>query len=216
MKKRIVIVLLLLLLLCGCSYTEPDARYTVTALGFEQTTKGVRVVVRVIDAAKGEKGGEPDTFTLSAEGKDLREGFENLWASLSKKPSFGHCGILVFADNCDTVFIGEALALCEKNDLSKRTRLAVCNNVEGLLSDENLSTGEDFAELVDSAGEKYGIGRHSAFFEIQTATLLGEDFALPRFALSERVSLGGLLTFERGKPSERLSLSESAEYLKDK
>ena len=57
MKKRIVIVLLLLLLLCGCSYTEPDARYTVTALGFEQTTKGVRAVVRVIDAAKGEKGG---------------------------------------------------------------------------------------------------------------------------------------------------------------
>ena len=109
MKLRIITVLLLCLLLCGCSYTEPDSRYTVTAMGFDQRDGKVTAVLRVIDASKGEQGGDPDTFTLTASGESLREASEKLSASLSKTPSFGHCGLLVFSENCDSSFLKDIL-----------------------------------------------------------------------------------------------------------
>lgn len=215
MKFRIITVILFCLLLCGCSYTEPDSRYTVTAMGFDRRDGKVTAVLRVIDATKGEQGGSPATFTLTASGKNLREASEKLSESLSKKPSFGHCGLLVFSENCDVEFLNDALSLCEENRISKRARITVCNNVLPLLSYEGLATAEDFVGIIDSAGKKYGVGQHSAFFEIETALLLGEDFALPRFSLSDKVSFSGLLTFEKGQPHRNLNLKEGAEYLKN-
>lgn len=217
MKIKAFITAVLLCFLCGCAYTEPNAQYTVTALGFDIEGARCEAFLQAIDAAGGEQNGQPVTFTVTGAGDTVRDALDDIKTQLSKKPSFKHCQLVLVSRGIAEDTLNSVIQLCEELNISLRTRLASCEDIERMLKNDKISSGTDLAALIKQNSKSFGYGAHTAVFEIATALLAAEgDFALPVLESSgDKVSVEGLLRYSGGEPQEHLNIEDSIRYAKE-
>ena len=217
MKKKVLISLLMMLLLCGCAYTEPNAQYTVTALGFSDVGEGAAAFLQAIDASGGEQNGQPDTFTVTGRGKDISAALDDIKTQLSKKPSFKHCQLVLVSPTVGGDELSGVIDLCRELDISLKTRLALCNDIQATLDNDKISSGIDLAALIKQNSVSFGYGAHTALFEIATAMLTAEgEFALPVLESNQdKISVEGLLRYSGSFPQKYLNIEESIRYAKE-
>lgn len=216
MKIKAFIVAVILCLLCGCAYTEPNAQYTVTALGFTAKNGKTGAFLQAIDAAGGEQNGQPVTFVVSGWGYGAEQAIDDIKTQLSKKPSFKHCQLVLISDGIEKDGLSEVLTLCRGLDISLKTRLAYCKDIEGVLQNDKISSGTDIAALIKQNSEHFGYGAHTAIFEISTALLAADgNFALPVLqSFDKKLSVKGMLSYSGAAQKEYLSIEESIRYAK--
>ncbi len=217
MKIKVFITAVLLCFLCGCAYTEPNAQYTVTALGFDVKGEESQAFLQAIDAAGGEQNGQPVTFTVTGSGDNAKEALDDIKTQLSKKPSFKHCQLVLVARGVSADSFKSVLELCRELDISLKTRIVHCGDIEKLLNNDKIASGADLAALVKQNSEHFGYGAHTALFEIYTALLTAEgEFALPVLRISsDKISVNGLLRYKNSVPKEYLTVKESIRYAKE-
>lgn len=200
MKKTVII--LCLLFLCGCSYTEPDAVFTVSAVGFSVESGETVAYVQFINASEKNSLVSP-TFTVKGSGEDEKQAIDEVRAKLSKKPSFSHCRIIALSDRLDLSDVSSVLLGCSDLGVPLRAPVVCCNNINELFNNELLSSGQEIEGLIRQNAEYFGYGGHTALFEIQTALLVNEGkFGLPILKTDrDSVFVEGLYYFTNGLAS---------------
>lgn len=217
MRLKIFAVALIFILLCGCAYAEPDSKYTVTALGFDQKDNKT-VYLQAIDTVDGEKNGDPTTFLVKGEGEDFKTALEDIRSQLSKKPSFAHCQLILVTDRVEGESFENMLSLCRDAGISLRTGIAYTEDISAVLESKKIASGADISALIKQNSRYFGYGAHTAVFEIETAIMTAKGgFALPVLTFNkENLKVEGLLRYENTLPAERLSAEESIDYAKEK
>ncbi len=198
MKKTVVF--LCLLLLCGCSYTEPDAVFTVSAVGFSAENGQMVAYVQFLDTLDEKSSGDTSAFTVKGRGDSEKEAIDDVRTKLSKKPSFSHCRIIAVSNRLNLSDLGAVLGLCSDLGVPLRAPVICCNKINQLFESKSLSSGQEIEGLIRQNAEYFGYGGHTALFEIQTALLVNEGkFGLPILnADSDSVSVDGLYYFTGG------------------
>lgn len=211
----IIFLIISALLLGGCGYIEPEARYTVTAIGCMQTQKGFTLTVSLTDVNNRSEEAKGSGFLVEGEGETIASALNDIRSKLSKKPSFSHCRIITVTDRTDKESLRELLDLCIELDVSLNCPIACCNRIKNLFSSDALPTGGDLASLIKENAEHFGYGGHTALFEIKTALLVEESkFALPILeVVNEQVAVKGLYYFTSGSGNYHLNYSSGINCL---
>lgn len=103
-KLILIVAAFVLLLFPSASSRLPqiDSRATITALGIDDSAKGIELTASIAVAKKeGESGGKE--AVASAEGKSMGEAISNLSRAIGKKTELAHCGLIAIGT-----------AMCEK------------------------------------------------------------------------------------------------------
>ena len=208
MKLRFIIPILILLLLCGCSYTEPEAVFTVTAIGCERVKNNAKLYLQITENTQ-----EKDEVVLVVgEGENFEEALSDIRRGLSKKPSFSHCRFIAVSKDVTEKQLSEVMNLCLKNGFPLHSTVACTKNLTKLLDKTKQQTGEEIASLIKENASYFGFGGHSALFEIKTALIVSADkFALPLLTVeSDSIRVNGLHYFSNGIDQATLKTEEAA------
>lgn len=172
MKKALFLVLCLLAL-SGCGYTEPNAVYTVSAIGFSAVEENVEIYLQYVNVSAENSKLE----VVSGRGDTAFSALNDIKTKLNKTPSFSHCSLIAINQNMPKNQIETVLDLCSKLNVSLSTPLVSASKIEDLFS---LSSGTEISALTRENAKYFGFGDHTALFEIQTALLVNEGrFSLP-------------------------------------
>lgn len=215
MKFKILLPLLFLLL-AGCNgMSEPNGQFMANSLGFERDGKQISAYIQAVDVTEGEQNGNPATFVVKGEGDTVKEAINDTRSKLSKELSLKHTELIILSDNLEKEDFGRILELSEQFDVSLRVKIASSLNIKALLEDDGVSGGLGLVTLIKQNAASAGFGGHTALFEIKTAYILGEDFALPHFS-SDAIGIEGLYYYKEGIPTSLLSFEESIRYAKER
>ncbi len=217
MKFKLFLPFLLLFLLSGCSMAdEPNNQYMVSSLGFERVGDKLKAYVQAVDLKDGEQNGQPTTFVIEGEGDSVKAAIDATRAKLSKELSLKHTELIVVSDSLETSDFSDILSLSEGLEVSLRTKIAASKDVGAVLKNEGVSAGIDLVSLINQNARTAGFGGHTALFEIKTAFLLGEDFAVTYLSSLEQIGVEGLYFYKEGRPTEILNFEQSVRYAKEK
>lgn len=215
MKKAISLVLLLALILSftACAYREPNAKFTVTAMGFEKNGSSVTAYLQAMDFSKGEN----KTFVSVGQGRDVSLALKDIKTTLSKEPSFEHCEIILLSKGIEKQQFEETLSLCNTLGMSQKTKIAYTANIGSALENKTIGSGGGIAALINENSRDFGFGKNTALFEIKTAILVNNgNFALVNLGASNNeIKFGGLMEYQNCKAVRLLSFDESRQYSKE-
>lgn len=218
MKKiyKLILPIVLILTLSSCAYSEPDAKFTVTALGFSQERNTLNAYLQAIDFATTENG-NINTFLTKGEGDNISLALSNIKSKLSKAPSFEHCQIVFLSDGIEGKNLYNVLDCLVRLGMSQRVTLAYTKNIEEALSNSKITSGNEMVSLIKQNAEEWGFGGHTALFEIKTAVLEnGGDFALCHIETkNEEIKFSGLAEYKGGQKQRLLNLKQSQIYAKE-
>ncbi len=217
MFKRLILLLPILILLCGCSATEPNEKYLVSAIGVTKRGEYTQLYYKITDIASSDKVGEQGVKTLSASGKSMLSAAENINLGSELDVSLTHCEILVLSPTADKNLTDEVFSFCREKEMPLKLKLAVSEEVEELFSPDNTLSGEKLNGMLRVVAKNYGFGGHTALFEIETAIKTNNgNFALPRFSKpDDAFVITGLAVYENGRFSRPIGIYESMKYVKD-
>ncbi|MBQ1187347.1 MAG: hypothetical protein IIX54_06665 [Clostridia bacterium] len=213
---KIILCLLLTLMLSAC-YIEPDAKFTVTAIGFSGKENGVEAYLQTIDFANT-KNGNTATFLTSGSGKTVNKALQDIKTKLSKAPSFEHCQIVLVSNGIEGEVFNQTLTLCETLGMSQRVTIAYANNIPSALENNKITSGTELMSLIKQNAKTLGFGKHNALFEIKTAILEnGGNFALVNIQTkNEEIKFSGLYEYKNSQQFKALNLKQSLNYQGDK
>ena len=213
MKIKIMFPIFCILLLCGCGYIEPEARYTVTALGCSLRGNDYALTVSLTDAGKAAEENTDKGFTVEGEGETISAALDDIRARLSKKPSFSHLRLIAVTGSMNRMELEELLDICIDLDAPLNCPIACCKRTDSLL--EDFPAGEELAAQIRENAEYFGYGGHTALFEIKTALLVEEGkFALPILDTGDgRVKVNGLYYFTNGNENYHLNREGGINFL---
>lgn len=216
MKLKILLLFAILLTLCSCAYTEPNAKFTVTAFGVSSEGETVKAYLQAIDPENSSEG-KVNTFEVSGQGSNVQLALRDIKTKLSKEASFQHCQLIIFSNGIQKKKLSSILNLCEEIGISLRTKIIFTNDIEKLLTNEKIQDAADIVPLLKQGYELLGFGEHSALFEIQTAVLTNSgDFALPLINVGQdEMQIAGLMKYENLVPDRILDYEQSREYAKE-
>ena len=216
MRLKILLLFTILLTLCSCAYTEPNAKYTVTAFGVSAEGKNINAYLQAIDPENSSEG-KVNTFEVSGRGSAIEPALRDIKTKLSKEASFQHCQLVIFSNGVEENILKDALELCEELGIPLRTKIVFTNDTEKLLTNQKIRDAADIVSLLKQGYKLLGFGEHSALFEIQTAVLTNEgNFALPIInATRDEMQIAGLMKYENLIPSRTLDYEQSREYAKE-
>lgn len=215
MKKiiKFILVFIFLLSLTACAYREPNARFTVTAIGFSANGTKVTAYLQAMDFSKS----EDKTFLVTGEGDSVKAAVKDVNKTLSKEPSFEHCSLILLSRGIDGTGLKDALNLCQELSMSQKTRVAYADSVKSALENNTLKNGDEIASLIKENSKTFGFGKHTALFEIKTAVLVNDgNFALVNLdASNSKIKFDGLLEYKNCKAVKSLNFEESRQYAKE-
>ena len=215
--KLSLILPILFLFLVGCNgMSEPNEQFMVSSIGFMRTGAKVSVFVQSVDVKGGEQNGNPETFVVKGEGDSVGHAVKNTRSKLSKELSLKHTELIFISDTLEKDDLAEILSLSEDFDVSLRAKIASCNDIEKLLKNDSASSGLGLISVIEQNSVSAGFGGHTALFEIKTAFLLGEEFAVTYFSSGEDIGIEGLYYYKNGIPTDILNFEESIRYSKEK
>ncbi len=215
MKKVISFILLLALIfnLVACAYREPNAKFTVTAIGFSKNGSNVTAYLQAMDFSKSEN----KTFVSVGQGSSASLALNDIKTTLSKQPSFEHCEIILLSKGIEKTQLEETLSLCHEIGVSQKTKIAYTANIREALENKAMKSGGEIASLINENSKAAGFGKHTALFEIKTAVLVSNgDFALVNLeASNNEIKFGGLVEYQNRKAIKLLNFEESRQYAKE-
>ena len=215
--KLSFILPVLFLFLVGCNgMSEPNEQFMVSSIGFVKTGAKVSAFVQAVDVKGGEQNENPETFVVKGEGNSVGNAVKNTRSKLSKKLSLKHTELILINDTLEKDDLAEILSLSEDFDVSLRAKIASCEDIEKLLKNNSASSGLGLASVIEQNAASAGFGGHTDLFEIKTAFLLGEEFAVTYFSSGEEVGVEGLYYYKNGIPTDILNFEESIRYSKEK
>lgn len=216
MKLKILLLLTILLSLCSCAYTEPNAKFTVTAFGVSSEGETVNAYLQAIDPENSSEG-KVNTFEVSGKGSNVNLALRDIKTKLSKEASFEHCQLIIISNGIKEEKLTDCLKLCKEIGIPLRTKIIFTNNIEKFLTNGKIQDATDIIPLLKQGYELLGFGEHSALFEIQTAVLTNNgNFALPLIKVMKgEMQISGLMKYENLIPSRSLNYEESREYAKE-
>ncbi len=216
MKFKFLLPLIILLTLCSCAYTEPNAKFTVTAFGVSADRQTVSAYLQAIDP-ENSKEGKVNTFEVSGQGSNVKLALRDIKTKLSKEASFEHCQLIIFSNGTQKNKLTDSLKLCEEIGIPLRTKIIFTTDIEKLLTNEKIYNAADIVPLLKQGYQLLGFGEHSALFEIQTAILTNKgDFALPLISVKkDEMQISGLMKYENLIPVDNLDYEQSREYAKE-
>ena len=216
MKLKILLIIAILLSLCSCAYTEPNAKFTVTAFGVSANEKTTKAYLQAIDPENSLEG-KVTTFEVTGQGKSVSLALRDIKTKLSKEASFQHCQLIILSSGVKENSFSDYLGLCKQIGVPLRTKIIYTDDIEKLLTNKKITDASNIVSLLKQGYEILGFGNHSALFEIQTAVLTNKgDFALPVLsAYKDEIQISGLMKYERLIPVKRLDYEESREYAKE-
>lgn len=215
--KPSFILPVLFLFLVGCNgMSDPNEQFMVSSIGFMRTGAKVSAFVQSVDVKGGEQNGIPETFVVKGEGDSIENAVKNTRSKLSKKLSLKHTELILISDTLEKDDLEEILSMSEDFDVSLRAKIASCNDIEKLLKNDSASSGLGLISVIEQNAASAGFGGHTALFEIKTAFLLGEEFAVTYFSSGEEIGIEGLYYYKNGIPTDILNFEESIRYSKEK
>lgn len=192
-------------------YSEPEEKYTVSALGFDKEGKVFSVTARVAGENEAEK--EPKVF-LGA-GESVSAAMAHIKGADEKGLELSHLAAVVVGDSIGDGEMSEIFDFCRKNgDVAVGVSFAATYSAGELISSPEWDGfGLTGALRSGKGGSGYAIG--CRFYEIENARLdRRESYRLPYFSEWESgYTLDGLKIYTPRGETVRLDRSESAYYM---
>lgn len=208
-------IMLCALLLFSCTsvygYSEPEEKFTVSALGFDKDGDGFSVIARVAD----EKEKEDEARVFFGSGESVAAAMAHIKGADEKGLELSHLAAVVVGDGIESGEMSEIFDFCRNNrDIAVGVRFAASHSAKGLLSAPEWD-GESLTGALRSGkgGSGYAIG--CRFYEIENARLdRKESYRLPYFSeWEDGYTLDGLKIYTPRGETVRLDRSESAYYM---
>ena len=208
-----VMVCVLFLFSCASvyGYSEPEEKYTVSALGFDSDGSGFSVTARVSDDK--DSGDEARLFFGS--GESVSAAMAHIKGADSKGLELSHLAAVVVGDGIGSEEMSEIFEFCRNNrDIAVGVCFAASHSAENLISSPEWDGYELTGALRSGkGGSGYALG--CRFYEIENARLdRKESYRLPYFSeWEEGYTLDGLKIYTAQGETVRLDRSESAYYM---
>lgn len=208
-------VILCTLFLFSCTavygYSEPEEKYTVSALGFDKDGAGFSVTARVSDDKEG--GDRVKLFFGS--GESVSTAMSHIKGADSKGLELSHLAAVVVGDGIGIEEMGEIFEFCRNNrDIAVGVCFAAAHSAQGLISVSEWDGYELTGALRSGkGGSGYALG--CRFYELENGRLDRKDgYRLPYFSeWDEGYTLDGLKIYTTSGETVRLDRSESAYYM---
>ena len=173
-----------ILLLLSCSsiygYSEPEDRYIVSALGFDEKEGSFEVSVSVVD-------GE-ETRVFRGIGDSVDHAMSHIKGADAKQLELSHLAVIVIGNSIDDESLSEVLAYCQNNDdITIGVRLASAHNAAELLSLDG-SDGYTLTGAFRDGKDGSGFAGGSRFYELENDRISdsrGRVCHMPYFSVGE-------------------------------
>lgn len=181
--KRLLFLLLplcLTLVSCRAGATEPEQLYLVSAVGFDRTEAGLRVVTEV-PLTRENEADKMEVRVFEGTGATLADAMNDLRSGLGKKLFFGHCAVAVIGDLISGDALREVLDYLTNGDLPLSLTVVSAPDARELLARGSLSApaaGYEIPDILRLRIRENGISARCRVYEIAAQ---GSAFSLPRF-----------------------------------
>ncbi len=143
--SKFLLCIILLITLCGCKYgadyVDPEDRYIVTALGFEEDNKGILVTIETINTIEDSENPQK---IFSGQGKTVALAVENSVNSIPANVVLSQCPIILIGDSIKGDSIKQIFDFCLSSyEISLSVQMVNCDNISKILSTDTgkLSVG---------------------------------------------------------------------------
>ena len=206
--KISAILLCLCLFFSSCSaidgYGEPEDRYIVSAIGFDQDGETLTVSVQIVDGS--------EFFVRTGRGESARGAMAHITGADSRRLEISHCALIVIGDGVEGETLADIFEYCRRNkDVTVGVKLSAAHNAEELM---RAVDGYELLGAVRDGESGFGFVGGSRFYEIEGERSAGNAYRLPYFENEgETFTLSGLKFFKNDKSLVKLDRSESAYYM---
>ena len=182
MKQLLFLLLPLCLLLASCraGATEPEQLYLVSAVGFDRTEDGLRVVTEV-PLTRENEADKMEVRVFEGTGTTLADAMDDLRSGLGKKLFFGHCAVAVIGDRVSGDTLRAVLDFLTDGEIPLSVTVVSAPDARELLARGSLSApaaGYEIPDILRLRMREGGISVRCRVYEIAAQ---GSVFSLPRF-----------------------------------
>lgn len=201
--------------LISCStvygYSEPEDRYTVSALGFDLENRAINVSARIVTEDKSE------VKVYRGSGESVEYAMSHIKGADTKQLELSHLAVVVIGDGIDADTLSNILNYCNgNNDITVGLRLASAHNASDLLSLKE-ADGYTLTGALRDGKDGSGFTGGSRFYEVENDRLSEHGRTvchLPYFSVDgEEYFLDGLKLYIPDGAAVRLDRTESAYYM---
>ena len=203
------------LFLMSCSsvygYSEPEDRYTVSALGFDYENGVFTASARMVAEDRSE------VKVFSGSGESVGYAMSHIKGADAKQLELSHLAAVIVGEGINDDALSDILDYCKGNDdITVGIRLASAHRASELLSLEE-ADGYTLTGALRDGKDGSGFTGGSRFYEVENDRLADRARAvchLPYFAVdSEGYYLDGLKIYTANGAIARLDRTESAYYM---
>lgn len=180
--KRLALLALLLLcpFLSGCYAVEPEEVYLISALGFDRTDTGIRLVAEV-PLTREDESDKMEVRVFEGTGGSIPAALEAMKTGLAKKPEFGHCALAVLGEGVEGAELEAALQCLSEWQVPLSATVIFSPDAKSLLEKGSLSApavGYEIPDILRLISEERGVVFRCRVYEISSS---GGSFIVPRF-----------------------------------
>lgn len=169
---------------CGAHTTEPEQLYLVSAIGFDKTDAGIRVVAEV-PLTRENEADKMEVCVFAGDGSTIPIALQEMKRGLGKELFFGHCALAVLGDGVEEDWLNAVLDFLNAEDIPLSVTVISAPNAQKLLARGSVAAsaaGYEIPDILRLQIRESGLSLQCRLYEIETRKT---DFVLPRFEANE-------------------------------
>ena len=167
-------------LFCACQAVEPEEVYLISALGFDKTDAGIRLVAEV-PLTRESEADKMEIRVFEGEGASVPSALGAMKAGLAKRLEFGHCALVVLGRGIEEGVLDEVLANLSDRQVPLSATVVFSPDARELLKKGSLSApavGYEIPDILRLISKERGVVFHCRVYEVASA---GGAFQIPQF-----------------------------------
>ncbi len=168
------------LLLLGCHAVEPEEVYLISALGFDKTDSGVRLVAEV-PLTRESEADKMEVRIFEGNGRSAPAALEDMKTGLAKQLEFGHCALAVLGKGIEGEVLDEVLECLRSWQIPLSATVVYSPDARDLLGQGSLSApavGYEIPDILRLISRERGVNFRCRVYEVDSS---GGSFQIPRF-----------------------------------
>ncbi len=211
------VCVLLLLLLCGCKYgadyIDPEERYVVTALGFENNNNGALAIMETMSVIEDSENPKKLYYGF---GSDAITAVKNAEATVPGDVILSQCPVILIGNSVTGDNLKNIFDFCISSyDISLSVQVLNCENVSEILSVESgeISVGHKILRMLNHFEKYPNITRFGGFSNILATENKSNIFCVPHLITNDsNFNVDGLSVYENYFMLKKTALKDGMEF----
>ncbi len=210
------VCILLLLLLCGCKYgadyVDPEERYVVTALGFENNDNGILVIMETMSAIEDSENPKKLYYGF---GSDASTAVINAETTVPADVILSQCPVILIGDSVMGDNLKNIFDFCVSSyDISLSVQVLNCENVSEILSVKSgeISVGHKILRMLNHFEKGTDITKIGRFSNVLANDNKSNTFCIPNLITNDNnFNVDSLSVYENYFKKQKTALKDGKE-----